>query len=465
MTAPTPRVPAVERNAPGGVGFLLLLLFLFATHSRVFDFIVPPFRLIAILGGAAALVALITGSLFRAIRHPVTLCLLAFTAWAALSIPFSVWRGGSFDTLMGWLRSLLVFGLITGFTTTYSRLLTVVKLIAASLLVFTGLTYVLGTTVLGRLTMESTKFGNPNDLAQILLMTMPLWWFLAFRPGVALFWRLVNLACVFVLLGAFVKTGSRAGLIALAAVLLAVFFLGSSRRRIPMALGTLVVLVMVFAFAPRMLLERYTTVFQPAPTDETGETEAEARAEEAATTSAMSRWQHLKESLTITIQHPLLGVGPGQFMVAQNDLAHDLGRRGSWRLSHNMYTQLSAETGIPGLLFYLGAMLVCWRTLRGAAPRRRAATERSEASFLAENLVLMFVAFAVTAFFSSVAYDVQFPVIAGMAVVLSRLDLKLPAASEPPVQRTPLGAARAVPTRFLTTPAPVRPAGTRYPGA
>lgn len=465
MTAQTPRLPAMERSTPGsGVGFALLLAFLFATHSRLFDFIVPPFRLIALLGGAAALVALITGSLFRAIRHPVTLCLLAFTVWAAISIPFSVWRAGSLDTLMGWLRSFLVFGLITAFTTTYSRLLTVVKVIAASVFVFAGLTYALGTAVLGRLTVQASKFGNPNDLAQVLLMTMPLWWFLAFRPGVALLWKLLNLVCLAVLLGAFVQTGSRAGLLGLAAVLLAFFLLGSLKRRILMAVGTLVVLGAVFGFAPRILLERYTTVFQPAPGDETGETEAEARAEEAATTSAMSRWQHLKESLTLTMQHPFLGVGLGQFMVAQNDLAQELGRRGSWRLTHNMYTQISAETGIPGLLFYLGALLGCWRALRRASPRDRAPTERPEASLLAENLVLMFVAFAVTAFFSSVAYDVQFPLLAGMAVVLSRLDLKLPAASALPVPRTPLGAARPVPTRRLRTPASVRPAGTRYPG-
>jgi O-antigen ligase len=455
--------PAVQGSTPGSaVGFLLLLALLFAVYSRLLDFLTVPLRIIAFLAAGAALVALISGSLFRAIRHPITLCLLAFTAWAGLTIPLSVWPGGSFDTLITWLRSLLVFGLITAFTTTYSRLLTVVKVIAIALLVLTGLTYVIGTTILGRLSMSGSKFGNPNDLAQILLMAMPLWWFLAFRPGVALLWRLLSLVCLVLVLGALVKTGSRAGLLAFAIVLLAVFFLGSSKRRIPIALGTLAVMAMSFLFLPDVVRQRYFTLFGRASAPADDASEAEEVAEEAATASASARQEQLKESLAVTIHHPVFGVGLGQFMVAQNELAQDRGQRGSWSLTHNMYTQISSENGIPGLIFYLGAMLGCWRALRRAAPRRRAPTERpEEASILAENLVLTFVAFAVTGLFSSVAYEAQFPVLAGMAVVLSRLDLTLPAASPQRALQAPGGAARAVPRRAWRTPASVRPTGAR----
>lgn len=462
MRAQFRQSPVADGNTPGSsVGFFLLLLFLFILHSRLFDFFSVPIRIVAFLGAGAALVALISGSLFRAVRHPITLCLLAFTAWAGLAIPLSVWPGGSVETLMTWLRALLVFGLITAFTTTYSRLVTVVKVIAIALLVLTGLTYAIGTTVLGRLSMYGSKFGNPNDLAQILLMGIPLWWFLAFRPGLALFWRLLGLACMILLFGAFMKTGSRAGLLAFAAVLLAVLLLGSSKFRIPIAVGTLAIMAMTFAILPDVVRQRYFTLFErpSAPADETSE--GEDRAEEAATTSAASRQQQLKESLAVTIQHPLFGVGLGQFMVAQNELAQGRGQRGSWHLTHNMYTQISSENGIPGLIFYLGAMLGCWRALRRASPRRRAPNQPAEASLLAENLALMFVAFAVTALFSSVAYDFQFPVLAGLAVVLSRLDLKLPAVSEQPILQAPRRAARAVPRRPWRTPASVRPAGAR----
>jgi len=56
-----------------------------------------------------------------------------------------------------------------------------------------------------------------------------------------------------------------------------------------------------------------------------------------ASLSAQQRKELLFKSLKVTVRHPLFGVGPGNFEVVS----------GAWDVTHNSYTQISAEGGIP----------------------------------------------------------------------------------------------------------------------
>ena len=74
----------------------------------------------------------------------------------------------------------------------------------------------------------------------------------------------------------------------------------------------------------------------------------------------------LRTASTLTaVNHPLFGVGPGNFQVAQNwSLHHAVDDPcGLWHVTHNSYTELSCEMGIPGLMIYLIFLLQCWRVL------------------------------------------------------------------------------------------------------
>jgi len=54
-------------------------------------------------------------------------------------------------------------------------------------------------------------------------------------------------------------------------------------------------------------------------------------------------------SIQLTFEHPILGVGPGEFMDAEAEEAAVAGKKAMWHFTHNSYTELSSETGLPGL--------------------------------------------------------------------------------------------------------------------
>jgi O-antigen ligase len=51
------------------------------------------------------------------------------------------------------------------------------------------------------------------------------------------------------------------------------------------------------------------------------------------------------------------------FAVAENDAAKILGHRGAWHETHNTYTQISSEAGIPALFLYVTILVVSWKSL------------------------------------------------------------------------------------------------------
>ena len=61
----------------------------------------------------------------------------------------------------------------------------------------------------------------------------------------------------------------------------------------------------------------------------------------------------LKRSVSETISHPLFGVGPGQFPVRSWKRRKRKTTWFQWLGTHNSYTQVSSECGIPAFICYL----------------------------------------------------------------------------------------------------------------
>jgi O-antigen ligase len=140
------------------------------------------------------------------------------------------------------------------------------------------------------------------------------------------------------------------------------------------------------------------------------------RATSEAAESQMQRTALLMESLKFTMQHPLLGVGPGTFEEYQADEASKLGERGMWHETHNSYTQVSSECGIPAIVFYLAAIAMTFGVFRRG--RKSANADIRSVSTL---LALMLVSFCTCMFFLSQAYGFGFPVMGGIAVSIDRM--------------------------------------------
>ena len=127
--------------------------------------------------------------------------------------------------------------------------------------------------------------------------------------------------------------------------------------------------------------------------------------------SAESRWALLKDSVWLTVTNPIFGVGPGMFPVAQNTLDVDRGRpKGQWHQTHNSYTQISSEMGIPGLLLFMAAIVLSFKSLRSISNIQQTGPEVDDLKTMAACCRLSFITFCTMVFFAPVAYEVTFPI-------------------------------------------------------
>jgi O-antigen ligase len=77
--------------------------------------------------------------------------------------------------------------------------------------------------------------------------------------------------------------------------------------------------------------------------------------------SQISREELLKKAIELTLTHPLVGVGPGQFSEVVLEEARSRGEHIVDLKQHNTYTQVSSEMGLPALFFYCAALAMCIR--------------------------------------------------------------------------------------------------------
>jgi O-antigen ligase len=178
-----------------------------------------------------------------------------------------------------------------------------------------------------------------------------------------------------------------------------------------MAIAMPILAVALVLAVPSQLRNRYTTLVK---SQNDGSLTAN---EEEASGSTEARLELLKDSITTTIMHPLFGVGPGNFMVQQAQLALDRGEAyGMWHVTHNSYTELSSETGIPGLLIYLAFVVQCWRVLTRIRRRRYVS---KDVRVMSQTLQAALVVLVTVAFFDSVGYGPNIPILAGLITALS----------------------------------------------
>lgn len=108
----------------------------------------------------------------------------------------------------------------------------------------------------------------------------------------------------------------------------------------------------------------------------------------------------------------------GVFMPASVGLAKEKGGPIDWQASHNSYTQVSSELGIPGILIllaiYASAVRQVWRVNREA--KRSGHNDRRQYAFA---ILIAIVVLSIHFCFDSMAYLFYMPLIAGLATALA----------------------------------------------
>ena len=416
-------IPAVDR--PGAdsspfqrLGYTVLLVFLFLIFSRVFDVKFSSLHIPGVSARVAFAMTVLSLGFVTALRSNVGKALLGFTIWFGLSVPFSLWRRGSLVLFRDqWLLfSFAAFLATAGLIGNYAQCRKAIHAVAWGLFALTVIANVFGSMETGRLFLSQGKFANPNEMAQALLIGMPLWGSILVNttslPG--------KVGCMLVIglmLATTFRTGSRGAMVA-ALVMLGVMFLRASiMGKMRLLLGSIIVIGLLFATMPGRLVSRYKTVSEEQAADD----EMDYNMNASAAASTQSRIVLVRKSLKFTARHPLVGVGPGMFEVADDADSKASGlRKGAWLGTHNSYTQVSSELGIPALIFYVAAMFFALRDTYQVYKQCRGEPRLNALANTAIGLNYAVIVFAVTIFFDHIAYTVMLPVFGAFAAALLR---------------------------------------------
>jgi putative inorganic carbon (HCO3(-)) transporter len=373
---------------PFGLAYFGLVLFMVVYFARPEDWIpglagVP----LAKIAGVIIMATLIFSFNHIRWRFPqefTFLALLVAQLW--LSVPFSpVWRGGAFNVMLDFTKVLPLVIVIYVAVRSMERFrwILFVQASSAALIAISSIAHAHASG--GRLQgVVSGMYANSNDLAVSIDLSLPLC--LALGLTTRSYWKKLawSLAIVAMIYAVFL-TASRAGAIAL--VVIAVVYLWqlgvNSRRRLHLLLIMPLTIIIIWLYAGNSLRNRFEHLSVD-PTNNSRRTEASESAEQ--------RKQLLFKSMQVTAQHPLFGIGPGNFEVIS----------GVWHVTHNSYTQMSAEGGIPALLLYC---LVFWRGVANLRSIRKYQNTQKGVPLFSIALQASLAAYFVGSFFASLAYQ------------------------------------------------------------
>lgn len=315
-----------------------------------------------------------------------------------LSVPFALDRSVAWPAFVEFLKVILMFIVMVNVVRSEARiriLILLILVVSCWMSVAAINDYRLGRFALPGERIEGIiggLFDNPNDMALHLVTMIPLTvaFFLSSRRFIG---KLIYPICVGLMIAGIVASFSRGGFLGLVCAT-GVMMWRLARRNRTLFLAIAFVLCMAFlALAPSDYRQRIAT---------TGDG------------SSVQRQNDLKRSIVIMLHHPLLGVGMDNYVLFSN----------SNHATHNAYTQVGAEMGIPAMVVYIMIMLAALKPLRNIARETVNAKRKSRASrfhYLAAGLEASLIGYMVSSFFASVAYLWYLYYLVAYAVCLARL--------------------------------------------
>ena len=239
---------------------------------------------------------------------------------------------------------------------------------------------------------------GPNRYAQILLVLLPL---ALFR-----FWgersfsvRILAAVAALLILSATLLTYSRGAFITLL-ILLTIMAMMHYIRFYQIAIGIAILILLITVAFPDYLarvdtIRNTTNIFSE---DSRIQPDAPIR----------GRLTEMLAALSVFLDHPIIGVGPGQYtpyysMDYMNNPEIAFRRITTSRRAHTLYFELAAETGILGFgSFMVIVMLILSRLWR---LRQRLAEAHPESANLASAFLLSIVAYLGTAIFLQLSFQ------------------------------------------------------------
>jgi hypothetical protein len=353
VVRPEPRRPFV---------YGALVIFSLLYYYRPEDFIpgleyIPMAKIVGLIGSVALLGGMMTGGKVKIPRAVTFLWLLLLQM--AMSVPFAIWRGGAFATTFEkFSKAVVVAMLISMAVVTLKELRRLLWISVSAVALVTAVSILLRHFKDNRLEgVQKSILENPNDLAVNIAINFPLAVvFLLHAKGLKkIIW---GLAVIFMSLG-IVLTYSRSGLLAfILSILICVWEYGVKGKRryvVGIAVAALVV-GMGVALSSSHYRARVESIFMGnvAGSGDKG--------------SLSARKVLLIKSLVVAAEHPIFGIGPGCFPIFDK----------TWLVTHNTYTELAAEAGLPALILF---MLAIWASFKNIGEVRKSRPYREDMEF------------------------------------------------------------------------------------
>lgn len=415
VTAPSVAIfnSDVARDSSIGqrAGFALLCIFTISAYAN--EFATRIFHVKAYISTVSwvllPLFLLLSGNLIRPFRDRITWFWTLFLVWILLATPFSVWRSGSVTLLLDYIpRGWIQLFYFAAFVISLKQLRRLMFFLAAAdvLLLIDCLWN--GSVANGRLEIpDSMFFRNANDLSLQLIIAITQFLFLVYQRPIWL--RAVGIAGIAGALVFMLETGARGAFIAILLLAATGIFLAKRRARL-LLIGASTVAA-VWLLLPSGVFHRLT-LFEP----DDGSPAANA-IDQAALGSQAQRLALLRQSVNTALSHPLFGVGPGQFAVAASEELNGQGKPAPWLGTHNSYTEVASECGLPAFIFYVAVIFAVARSnLR--IYLRSAQDDPTPERALAFCLFASTFVYAMCTFFFHIAYSSYLPAIAGMSIAL-----------------------------------------------
>ena len=318
---------------------------------------------------------------------------------AALTVPFSIWPGGSLAVLFDYAKTATIFFLLSHVVTTLSRLRLAAWLLtwmAIGLGLFalynslTGAVIDQGANQDRLVGNEGALTKNPNDLALMVNLLLPLSVGLFFASKEA--WqRVFLLAAIGMEAVTVVLTYSRGGALTLGVILLVYFWKLRRRRERSFLYAGLLAALLALPVLPSSYVDRLSTITN-VEADRTG--------------SAQERMSDMIIAAKTIMANPLIGAGMGMNMLVMREA------RGGWLGVHNVYLEHALDLGLIGLGMFV---LLLWSCIR-AVSRIQVESSSPELVFLAQGIEISLIAYATAAMFHPVSYQYYFYYIAGLAI-------------------------------------------------
>ncbi|HYN85455.1 MAG TPA: O-antigen ligase family protein [Pyrinomonadaceae bacterium] len=406
------RKPEPERwSARRGhaAAYVGLFVFTFVLYYRPYEQIAALawFTQMAFVVAVATLVVFfpaqisLEGTLTARPREVNLLLLLCLTA--LLSMPLAISPGEAWETFTdSFLKAVVIFVVMVNVLRTRARLKGIIFL---SLAVSAYLSVsALNDYRSGNLTVEGYRvegaignlFGNPNDMAIHLVTMLPIAIVLAVASRNPVKKLLYGLCSLLVVVGT-VLTYSRGGFLGLLTVGAVLGWKLGRRNRLLVVIAGLACVALFFALAPGNYVLRILSIFDHSLDP---------------VSSASSRQALLERSIITSLANPVFGIGMGNFhIVSIKEL-----------VSHNSYTQVSAEMGLTALVIYVLFIVTPLRRLARVERETLVAKGRpTEFYYLSVGLQASLVCYMVVSFFGSVAYLWYVYYLVAYAVALRRL--------------------------------------------